>query len=211
MANIRVRKNVQPSIYHAKNAKRAFKNLSQDVKDKVVNRMQKIVLGEITLTQKRLNNKGLGEGNIYERVAESIDADMTEETNDAQLPTFIFGSSSKAGARDFKGVTGSRGANISGILQFGKKKGSVLYKPMGVKPSAKASIGGYGGPMGKDGNPVLWLMPGWASPAFAKEPMFLDRAFDNIKRKFDAQIPDMIEKGFGNKTIIIKNKSGISQ
>jgi hypothetical protein len=211
MANIRVRKNVQPSIYHAKNAKRAFKNLSRDVRDKVVNRMGTIVNNELEATFTRLNNKGLGKGNIYEKVAKSLDADRIDSPNDAQLPTFIFGSSSKAGARDFKGVTGSRGANISGILQFGKKKGSVLYKPMGVKPSARASFGGYNGVIGKDGKPVLWLMPGWASPAFAKEPMFLDRAFDNIKRKFDAEIPDMIEKGFGNKTIIIKNKSGISQ
>ena len=54
MANIRVRKNVQPSIYHAKNAKRAFKNLSQDVKDKVVNRMGTIVNKELEAKRKEV-------------------------------------------------------------------------------------------------------------------------------------------------------------
>ena len=211
MVNIRVRKDIQPPVYHAKNAKKAFKNLSDDAKVKIVNRMSKIVQDEIINTRRRLFNKGLGKGNIYEKVANSIDADMVVETNDAQLPKYIFGSSSVAGARDFRGVTGSRGANISAILQFGKKKGSVLYQPIGVKPSAKAMLGGWSGALNKQGKPTIWLMPGWASPAFAKEPAFLDQAFDNIKRKFEAEIPDMIEQAYGNKTIILKNKDGMIQ
>tara|TARA_R100000908_G_C3749314_1_gene144140 strand:+ start:1243 stop:1863 length:621 start_codon:yes stop_codon:yes gene_type:complete len=201
---------VQPTVYHAKNAKMGFKNLSRDAKEVVVSGMSKIVKQELDNARTRLKSKGV-RGSIYDKVSESMDFDIIDHPNDAQLPTFVVGSSSQRGAQDFMGVTGSRGANLSAILHFGKKKASSpLFKAIPVKPSAYQMLGGFSGATYK-GKPVIWLMPGWASPAFAREPAFLDQTYTNIQRKFELQVPDMIRQAYGNKTMILKSKEGMIQ
>ena len=200
---------VQPTVYHAKNAKMGFKNLSRDAKEVVVSGMSKIVKQELDNARSRLKSRGV-KGSIYDKVSDSMDFDIIEHPNDAQLPTFVVGSSSQRGARDFRGVTGSRGANLSAILHFGKRKGTALFKATPVKPSAYQMLGGFSGATYK-GKPAIWLMPGWASPAFAREPAFLDQTYINIQKKFELQVPDMLRQAYGNKTMILKSKEGMIQ
>ena len=77
-----------------------------------------------------LMRKSKGPGSIYERVAENMTSLVrhTGSQNFVESVVLEIGASDRGNTDIEAGVTGSRGEDIAGILQYGKREGKALSK-----------------------------------------------------------------------------------
>ena len=201
---------------NSKELKREFKKLENRAKDKIVDKMHKVAGDELIATMKRLQSLSRASDDIYAKVSKTVDYNLIESPYADGLPVIRFGSSSKTGAKDFRGIRGSRGENIAGILAFGKAKGKALTKSIFVKPgkawqpmtdvfASQAATKHY--PLGGD-SLSYWqtkslLKAGWSSPKKDAEPKFLIAATEGLDTRLKNEIPLAIKAAYENQTIIL--------
>tara|TARA_R100000995_G_scaffold46027_1_gene21698 strand:- start:5158 stop:5817 length:660 start_codon:yes stop_codon:yes gene_type:complete len=122
-----------------------------------------------------LMRKSKGSGDIYQRVAENMISLVMHTGSQKYLESVILEiGASDAGAADIgAGVTGSRGEDIAGILQYGKREGKELSKDILAKPTVGAIRRRLFGEYAKRARPGQgrgggnFLLPeGWKSPEF---------------------------------------------
>ena len=160
----------------AKEAKDYIRKFGNEAVDEIVNTLKKIGQEEVRNTQNRLFGRSTTAGDIFSEVADEVTFDIVGG-GPKQIPVLRFGAGD-----NFEGVMGSRGGNIAGILAFGKKKGS---------PSSQKKFADY-----KKTASKIFLPEGYESPARDAEPMFLDRAEENIERKIQERVPEALRKAF---------------
>ena len=206
---------------HARSLQKAFRKLGEEAKDEIRELMAQIAANETAATIQRMDRKSQTRGDIYDRVADGIDFDIYESSIADGIPSIRFGVSSKYGAGDFAGIRGSRGANIAGILAFGKAQGSPLKKgimvekpkgwglvsgsgPQGFLEAGRGISGGYSGMR-------MYLAAGWSSRARPADEDLLEKAMENMQLSLERSIPLAIERAYSGKTIFIDGKVGQSQ
>tara|TARA_R100001082_G_C4362346_1_gene160005 strand:- start:1209 stop:1733 length:525 start_codon:yes stop_codon:yes gene_type:complete len=165
--------------FHVENivpeVRKYMRKFGEEALVEIFDALQKIGDNEVRNTQRRLDGRSTTSGDIFNRVSDEVRSVVLPGQN--EVPFLRFG----AGA-NFAGVQGKRGENIAGILAFGKRKGSPLSQRKFAEYKKTAS--------------KIFLPEGYESPARDAEPMFLDRAEENIIRNIERKIPEALRKAF---------------
>ncbi len=122
-----------------------------------------------------LMKKSRAPGDIYDRVSENM-ASAVQHTGASRFDESVIltiGATEEGPINFEAGVEGSRGEDIAGILQYGKKEGKALQKDILAKPTVGAIRRRLFGEYAKRAKPGQgrgggnFLLPeGWKSPEF---------------------------------------------
>jgi hypothetical protein len=196
----------------ARSVQQMFRKLNNEAQDEIREMLIDIAADETFATIKRMEAKSKGQGDIYDRVADGVDFDLVEGAIASNIPTIRFGVSSRSGRGDFKGMRGSRGANIAALLAFGKAQSTPLDKGIYVKRSP--GMGPASQDWAKEGRGIgggyqmfsLFLRENYVSKAREGDDSLLLDAMMNIQADIEKNIPAAIQRAYGNKRITIDGR-----
>ena len=165
--------------FHVENivpeVRKYMRKFGEKAEIEIFDALKKIGDNEVRNTQRRLDGRSTTSGDIFSRVSDEVRSVVLP--GQSGMPFLRFGAGD-----NFAGVRGKRGADIAYILAFGKEKGSPLSQRKFAEYKKTAS--------------KIFLLEGYESPARDAEPMFLDRAQDNIIRNIEKKIPEALRRAF---------------
>ena len=151
---------------------------------------QELGIKEEERIHRDLMRKSKGPGSIYERVAENMRSIVRHTGSQSFVESVVLeiGASDRGPSDMDAGVTGSRGEDIAGILQYGKREGKALQKDILAKPTVGAIRRRLFGEFAKRARPGQgrgggnFLLPeGWKSPEFTGID-FLGESEERLRR-----------------------------